>query len=433
MSNRRFRYTQQHVQSIAGQQSHALSQPKSSAVLLNEHGRFLVRLLQVGTCLFLSVNIAYAAENDTFTPYVGYGMYRDDNISRQPDGGSRVSDTWRRTTVGLRFDKEFSRQRVRLDASLNDTKYDTFSRFDNDGRRFLANWDWVLGNRFSGNVGSSYIETLTPFNEVAFDGTPLPSSVRTQRRTYVNGGWSFHPAWRVRAGLTRDDVNYEEIPAARITIDSTEVGLDYTARSQNRIGLVLRHSDATYPNQIPGLSSDYTQDEIKADVRWRLTGKTDVQFLGGWARRQFDSQNQRDFTGPDARVTANWAATGKTKFTVAAWRELGTGIYRTNPESVANGDDLSSNFSRNTGASLAATWQSTSKLAFDAMVMTEDRNYNRIDRDDRYQKTSVGATFLPLRQLNIRMSVYQQQLKSDSIAARTYRTKGVQIATRYEF
>ena len=413
------------------------------AAALHPHGigkgcgetvRLRIGVVQLGVCLLMAAQPVLAAEGDTFTPYVGYGIYHDDNISRQPDDGVRSGDTWRKTTVGIRFDKEISRQRVRVDASLNDTKYDDFSRFDNDGRRLLANWNWVMGNRFSGNVGTSYIETLTPFNDVAADGTPLPSSVRTQRRSFANGGWHFHPAWRVTAGVSRDDVNYEDIPSARLSIDASEVGIDYIARSQNRIGLVLRHSDATYPNQLPGLGSDYTQDEVKANVKWRLTGKTDLQFLGGWARRRFDSQVGRDFTGPDARLTANWAATGKTSFTLAAWRELGSGIYRYDHEAiVGEPDDLSSNYSRNTGASIKANWQATAKMGFDAMLQSEDRDYNRIDRSDRYRKSTVGMTYLPLRQLNIRLSVYDQRLDSDATSATTYRTKGFQIATRYEF
>src|SRR5690606_25127938 len=105
---------------------------------------------------------------------------------------------------------------------------------------------------------------------------------RTQRRTFIDGGWRFHPSWRVRAAFSRDGLDYEEIPSAKLRIDASEVGIDYLARSQNRAGLLLRHSVGEYPNADSVASSNYTQDEIKANVLWQLTGKTGLEFLGGW-------------------------------------------------------------------------------------------------------------------------------------------------------
>ena len=69
----------------------------------------------------------------------------------------------------------------------------------------------------------------------------------------------------------------------------------------------------------------------------------------------------------------------------------------------------------------------------DATTLTEDRDYNRIDRSDRYRKNIIGVTYLPIRKLNVRLAVYDQELKSNVSSATTYRTKGVQLATRYEF
>ncbi|WP_293776200.1 XrtB/PEP-CTERM-associated polysaccharide biosynthesis outer membrane protein EpsL [uncultured Oxalicibacterium sp.] len=388
-----------------------------------------------------SVGLVHAApseqelnNSDTFTPYVGYGVFRDDNISRQPDNGVRVSDTWRRTTVGVRIDKPISRQRIIADLSVNDTKYDRFSELDNDGRRLLANWNWVLGNQLSGTAGSSLVENLAPFEDVSATGEPLPSSVRTQRRSFVTGNWRFHPSWRVGAGFNRDNVSYEGIPSARLQLDTTDLTFDYLPRSQNRLGLLLRHGEGRYPNQFGSDNSDYTQNEIKANLKWQLTGKTGLDFLGGWARRTYDVDPNRNFSGPDGRLALNWDATGKTSFTAATWRQLGVRNVR---DEQTNGlpaqDDLTSNYSRNTGASLGAVWKATGKITVDATTLTEDRDYNRIDRSDRYRKNIIGVTYLPLRKLNVRLAVYDQELRSNVSSATTYRTKGVQLATRYEF
>ncbi|HEV7856765.1 MAG TPA: hypothetical protein VGO72_07385, partial [Herminiimonas sp.] len=124
--------------------------------------------------------------------------------------------------------------------------------------------------------------------------------------------------------------------------------------------------------------------------------------------------------------------------------ELGSGVGRDldgNPLPVpVNSEDLYfANFSLNTGASLTANWKATSKISVDASVLSENRDYNGVatilvpaDRADRYRRNTIGITFLPFRQLNIRASVYQQQLDSN-FALASYRTKGFQINARYEF
>lgn len=390
--------------------------------------RIVHRRIVLG-CLALLAGapLAHAGEGDTFTPYVGYGIYSDDNLLREPDGGNRVSDTWRRATFGIRIDKEISRQHLTADLSVNDTEFDRFDNLDNDGRKLSGNWAWVVGNHFNGNIGASETRNLSSFDQINVNtAAPLEPSIRTQKRTYLDGGWRFHPSWRVRGSFNRYDVSYNDNPSNNLRLDISEIGIDYLPRSQNKIGLLVRHSDGEYPGSGAfAISPNYTQDEIKADINWKLTGKTDLEFLGGWARRNYDSDSSRNFTGPDARLIANWAATGKTGLTLAVYRELGSGLGN-DPDT-----DYFSNYSRNTGASLGANWQATAKVRVDALMLSEKRDYNISNRSDTYRKDSVGVTFLPLRQLNIRASVYQQHL--DSNLGTTYRTSGFQLVTRYEF
>jgi hypothetical protein len=125
----------------------------------------------------------------------------------------------------------------------------------------------------------------------------------------------------------------------------------------------------------------------------------------------------------------NWKATGKTTVSLALYRELGSGL------GSFNSDDFS-NYSRNKGVSLGANWQATAKILVDASFQRETRDYNGIivstaNRSDTYRKNTIGVTFLPLRQLSIRASVYQQYL--DSNIGTSYSTKGFMLTTRYEF
>ncbi len=366
---------------------------------------------------------ANAIEGDTFTPYVTYGVYYDANLLRLPDSVAE-SDRWTRAAIGIRIDKEIGRQRLTADLSANKSNYDRFDQYDNNGKDLLANWKWTLGNQFFGNVGTSYSEGLTSFD----DYKGLERSIRTQQKNYVDGSWRFHPSWQVSAAYNRFDLRYDtqaQSPSER-KLDMTDIGIDYLAKSGNKIGLVARHIEGDY--SYTDINS-YQQNELKAKVEWQLTGKTNLQFLGGWSKREYATNPQRDSSVPSARLNAYWKATGKTSFAFGLWRELGAT------------DDLAANYARNQGLSLASTWDATNKISVDGLILTEKRDYNGVavidgiapsDRDDRYHNAVIGLTYKPTSHLRIRAAVFRSILES-SVAAATYTSNGALITTRYEF
>ncbi|HEY6774526.1 MAG TPA: hypothetical protein VI140_11175, partial [Oxalicibacterium sp.] len=110
----------------------------------------------------LACTPTFAAEGDVFTPYASYGIYYDANLLRNPDYLGRDSDRWQRAAVGIKMDKDIGRQELTADLSANHSDYDRFTQFDNTGKELQANWKWAYGNYFSGNLGTSYSEALTP-------------------------------------------------------------------------------------------------------------------------------------------------------------------------------------------------------------------------------------------------------------------------------
>lgn len=380
-----------------------------------------VLLLALGALTSVS---AMAAEGDVFTPYASYGIYHDDNLLRNPDYLGKESDRWTRAAVGVKIDKDIGRQELTADLSANHSDYDRFTQFDNTGKELEANWKWTLGNLFSGNVGTSYSEALTPFE----DFRSLEPNIRTQTKNYVDASWRLHPSWQLNAGYSRYDLRYDlasQEPSER-NLDIADIGVDYLARSGNKVGLVFRHMEGEYP---AAPINTYSQNEIKAKVDWQITGKTYLQFLGGWARREYDTNSQRDSSEPSARLIAYWKATGKTSFSVGAWREIGAT------------DDLAANYALNQGVSLASTWDATEKISVDGLLLTEKRDYNGVsvlegiaplDRNDRYHNAVLGVTYKPTRHWRIRASIYRAKLDSN-IAAETYTSNGILLNTRYEF
>lgn len=371
---------------------------------------------------------ALAIEGDTFTPYASYGIYYDANLLRQSDAvrqsGAQLSDRWTRAGVGIRMDKEIGRQQLTADLSAYRADYDHFNQYSNTGKDGVANWKWALGNQFSGNVGVNYAQALTPFE----DYRSLERSMQTQTKTYVDGSWRFHPSWQLNAGYSHYDLGYDlesQKPSER-TLDITDVGVDYLARSGNKVGMVLRHIEGDY--KYADINS-YSQNEVKAKVDWQITGKTLIQFLGGYAKREYAINPQRDSGVPSARLTAYWKATNKTAVSLGAWRELGAT------------DNLAANYARNQGLSLASTWDATSKISVDGMLMKEKRSYNGVsviagldplNRSDDYRNALLGVTYKPTSHWRVRAAVFRTTLDSN-IPSASYSTDGAHISTRYEF
>lgn len=371
---------------------------------------------------------ALADEGDVLRPYVGFSMTHDDNILGISDaaiaaGTPKLSDTARRLEVGLLVDKTISQQRLTANINFDRTSFNRFENLDYNGRDILANWNWHVGSQFDGNLGVTHTRALTSVQE-SLGITGLPSrlpNVRTQDRQYLDGGWRFHPSWRVRGGISRYELDYDQpgFQTSNRTINDGEVGIDYLARSGSSVGLQVRHAEGDFPFSP---NNNYGQDEFKAKVDWKLTGKTDLQFLAGWVNRDHDTAPAQDFSGFNGRMNAVWRATNKITVNAGVWREIGAL------------DDLTTAFSLNNGVSIGAGWEMDAKLRLDAYYQHEKRDYTaaNLARKDNLNYGSVMLTYFPIRNLRIQTSIYQTVQNSDP-ATLSYRNKGVSLGTRYEF
>lgn len=216
----------------------------------------------------LVLHPAAAIPGSALDLYGRIGWAHDDNLLRIPDNApafdNRRADSWRTFEFGALYDKTIRRQRVRAVGKVAKVKFDHFRQLDYDRRDLQATWHWQFGNRFSGQLGATYAQTLAPYTDFPTDERNL----RKQRRGFFEGAWKLHPRWEARAALARDRFDYEL--AAQAFNDRTEdvVELEgrYLARSGSAVGLVLRRIDGSYPNRRPfaqgSLTDDFTQDEL---------------------------------------------------------------------------------------------------------------------------------------------------------------------------
>jgi exopolysaccharide biosynthesis operon protein EpsL len=379
----------------------------------------------------------WAASGDVLVPYVQYSMSYDDNLLRVQDaatakaltGSDKLGDVARQEMAGLRVDKTLSRQNITADLNMNRTNFNRFKQFDYQGKAAKANWNWALGEHFDGNIGTAYNETLTPFQ----DFRVFEKNIRADRTNYASGYWHIHPDWSVHGQYTRYDLHFQ-LPSQQantLRMDTAEAGVDYIVRTTSSVGMQLRHIRGTYPHEVISASApdnNFKQDELKAKIEWQMTGKTRLQFLGGWVQRT-KAESAANFSGPNARLIATLSPTGKTLVTGNLYREIG-GV-----------DDLNANFALTNGGSMTAAWLATGKIRVDSAAAYEKRNYNGAtvipgvtpsNRRDQYRRVSLNLTYTPIRPLSLIASIYHEGLTS-SITAFGYASNGVALTTRYEF
>ncbi len=404
-------------------------------------GKRKTRVRMCALLVSMTCPLAYAADpGQVVVPYVQYTYLHDDNLLRlsSPEaaqaalGSSKLSDNVQSKVGGLRFDRMISRQHVMLDASATKNTFDYFRQFDNDGRDLKADWAWVLGERFSGNVGYIYSRSLTPFQNLRV----LQTNIRTMDTKYANAAWQLHPDWTVRVQASQFGLSYDlpTLQPNNFTQNLAEVGLDYTARSGSIAGVQARRTTGRYPFDVVvgagSLNNSFTQEDYKAKIVWLYSGKTKLQFLGGLTQRERNSAaSGNGFRGFNARVIADWTPTGKTAFKANLWREIG-GV-----------NDVDANFALTTGASVAAVYLPTAKLRVDGLVDYERRNYNGASiitgitpsgRRDDYEKASLSLTYSPTTSLSLVLAVSREKLQSN-IANFSYLSNGISLTSRYEF
>jgi exopolysaccharide biosynthesis operon protein EpsL len=392
------------------------------------------RLLVVST-LVIWCGPTLADDENVFRPYVDYVQFHSDNMLLAPDdafdrtlvGIEKVSDTYTRKAVGFSYDDQIGRQHLTADIDVNRTDFQNLTQLDYNGEDFSANWNWLVGHDIEGNLGTTYIKAITPFED--FHDAEL--NLRTDRRVAADATWHFHPSWRLVVGASDESLDYSLL--SQLGEDRNEnireCGVDFTPATGSTIGLQLRKVRDEFPNvdqaSAPSGGSNSMQTELNLKLSWKLTENTNVSFSGGRAERKYDLDSANDFSGFNGRAITVWSPTEKLSFTVNAWRELVTAYDFTNLYSI------------NHGFSIEPTWRISEKLKVLVSFKHETRNYTADvptsdQRQDNFQAAKLTMSYSPLRHLLLSASLAHNDLGSTD-PTQTYRANSVMVNADYKF
>ena len=355
---------------------------------------------------------SHADEADALNFFVGQGVTFDSNLFRLPDGvypsaaATGVADpprgdTFFHTYAGVRFDRLFSRQRLHADFTATHYAYRTYKYLDFNGVSGRAAWDWAIGNRWHGTF--AYDRTQMPSNFATEAG--FRTAYQLYQRAAANANYWWHPDWSAGAGLARVRHNYSSgvSPFSHYEADVYDARITYRPGSGNRIHLLVRRTDGSYPDQavspISFPARCYTQDDGEVEARWVLDGHSSVFGRIGYSSVRYCAlaPGLRDFDGPTARLVYDWTPTGKTAVTLVLRRDIGP-----QPQ-----DNLNASFVATSAASITASSALSPKISVRAFAEYRKRELGIesgvVDsalRNPTYTQTyALTGTWTPARSL----------------------------------
>lgn len=391
-------------------------------------------LLGLSLLLLSPVGEALSAEGDALQLRVSQSLYYEDNLYRLASGVSapegQRDDTISVTGLGLVFDREYSRQRLRANVGLSHSAYAVHDDLDYTAPDVSLAWDWRLGNHWSGTLSHTYAESLAGFEDVAATN----QVIRLRTRSGLSANYWWHPDWAIGAGASRVRNRYQDNarPASENDSQTVDLNLTYRPATGNRVVLTLRHTDGRYPNRaaVAGSIRDYTQRDGRISGEWRLTGALHVTGDVGFTERTYDLAPSRDFTGVTGRLAANWQPTAKTSVELSWRREIGAE------------EDLVSNYAVTRVLRLAPRWSITDKIALGGFIERSSRDYGGdpelgfgglvATRDDITRRYGLTLSYQPMRALSVSLGV-QHQSRSSDVASREYEAESAWVSGSFVF
>jgi exopolysaccharide biosynthesis operon protein EpsL len=359
---------------------------------------------------------AAAQTQDTLVLSATQAFQYDSNVLRLPSWISPAqvtngavdsrSDLISTTSVGARFDREASLQRLRADAALNFVRYRDYSYLDYDGYNAGATWDWATGRQWYGTASARAERFLASFVNVS-DGA---RNIVDQQQYRFQAGYRFTPAWSA-VGALGGVVRNNSAPGYQQN-DWRATGFEAGARWEPRSGadwqFLWRRTDGNYPNRqvtdslgnpLPvTVDNAYTEDRLFTRVGLEPTGRTRLEGELGYTRRDFQTLSQRDFSGFTWDLVYLWRPSDALTGSAYARRNLGGTEF------------LTSSYIDTRVVGAGPTWQLTGKTSLQAVAEYWWLDYDGdpgfvadpgARRQDRLATVSGTLSWEPMRKVTL--------------------------------
>ncbi len=316
--------------------------------------------------------LAPAGEGDFLTPFAGIASAYDDNLFRLSDdvdeelalGESSRADWTRTTFAGLGVEWLPGRQQVTASLQAAEQSFQRFSFLDNTGYDSKASWAMAVGDSLTGSLDLGFSRQLGSFDNFR-DAVKDPID---ERRGDLVLGYLITPEIEVRTGAGRrtSEHGLSIREASNFRASHWLLGASRRTPLGNRLGLEYRRDRGSFPQRDFGpfslVDNGYLQHEGVATFTWQGAFAT-IDGRLGYAWRQFDHLDFRDFSGPSGNLRTRYAWSPKLQLSLDLYRRL------------SSLDDLFSSSITATGLSFKPAWAPTDRIVVQASAGYEHRQF----------------------------------------------------------
>lgn len=372
--------------------------------------------------LLLVANWGDAAEERNLILDASLGVRHDDNLFRLPKRVAAVDgrgDTIITPTATLGYQKAFSKQRIRLNASAFSPRYEQHDSLNYHGYRLSTDWQGQVGTRLLPSLGYSKSYELSSYEDVR---AGIMDMLTRQRFT---AGLFYGRVGRVRVGADgwREQKRHGSHTYDQLDLNDSGIGLQSSFHSHRGSSVTLRYESQWIDyQQAVAQVLDYRLDKLRLSLAWPVSSKLALTAVGGYMGWHFDSNDmfsQRSWIGG---MSAHWVPDEKWDLDLSYRRdsqEPGYNIRVSYVDTLAlqAGWQLAPKWRLEARLSqdwakyglddtlvrqrkddtllyrLALTWQASEHIRADSYWMLGDRNSNQSNNEYEYQQLGLTLTY----------------------------------------
>lgn len=327
----------------------------------------------------------------------GLGIQAIDNVKGSSSG--QVSDVVENQMVGVSLRSSYGQQKLQLDGSVSDYRYQSQSDLNYMGTSLSGSWQWASGSNLFGALTGSRTVTQNAI------GTAVNSNSRnlnTSQNSSALIGYDFGGGWQMSTGALQASSENEQQVIGQALVSKYSgafAAATYVYKSGNSMSLRTLSGSGTN-------SYDYyiRSTEFRLDSVTNLGTTLGAQL--NYFQQTYPTQSQYDFSGYSGRLSAVWVPTEKISVQGALQRQM-YGVPMSNAIYTVTDSAL-----------ISPSWAMTNKITLKGSYQ---RSIIRYEGDpgggasgqvDNFQTLTLGLDWKPTDTSGVSLSYSQSKHRS---------------------
>ncbi len=385
------------------------------------------------------VTSASAQERAPLVLSAEYSVQTDSNVLRLPSGASTHALTGRDSAseqisisrVGLSFVTRQSLQKLELNVSLTDHRYQNFDYLSYDAKNIDAAWRWALTPRWTGNLTAMRSQSLNSYAD--FSGYRQRNQ-RTDTSSGLDTKYEWRGPWRLIGGVVQTTQGNEValVGSADHRANSVNMGVRYVSPSGRGVTLRSKRQDGTYLYRIVpnsgALDDRFLQADSELAMHWPFGGGNVMNASIGQRRRTHPNYSQRDYEDTTGAADLTLSLSGKSSLNMSYARDASA--YATS----------TTNYSRIERVTLGAIWQASTKVQLRVRHTWSQTEYVGAQpfvvlgahRNDLSREAAAGFDWKPNARV-VLSGAFQNTTRTSNVAGNDYDSTMATITARYSY